>query len=154
MGWQLRRVSLNSRFRNTGLFVFQLVRSHLTHSGTSSDAATPFPEKSVAVLAFDDIREDKGTEYFSDGISEELLMVLQKIPALHVAARTSAFSLNGKNATAQEIGQKLGVAHVVDESVRKAGDFVRSAARLTQTKTGEEQWSENYTRNLMDDQLK
>jgi adenylate cyclase len=107
-------------------------------------------EKSVAVLAFANLSDDKGSEYFSDGISEELLTVLQKIPGLHVAARTSAFSFKGKNATAQEIGQKLGVAHLVEGSVRKAGDMVRIAARLTQANTGEEQWSENYTRNLKD----
>jgi len=106
--------------------------------------------KSVAVLAFANLSDDKGSEYFSDGISEELLTVLQKIPGLHVAARTSAFSFKGKNATAQEIGQKLGVAHLVEGSVRKAGDMVRIAARLTQANTGEEQWSENYTRNLKD----
>src|SRR5437879_2662990 len=106
--------------------------------------------KSVAVLAFANLSDDKGSEYFSDGISEELLTVLQKIPGLHVAARTSAFSFKGKNATAQEIGQKLGVAHLVEGSVRKAGDAVRIAARLTQANTGEEQWSENYTRNLKD----
>jgi adenylate cyclase len=106
--------------------------------------------KSVAVLAFANLSDDKGSEYFSDGISEELLTVLQKIPGLHVAARTSAFSFKGKNATAQEIGQKLGVAHLVEGSVRKAGDVVRIAARLTQAHTGEEQWSENYTRNLKD----
>ena len=76
--------------------------------------------------------------------------MLQKIPGLHVAARTSAFSFKGKNATAQEIGEKLGVAHLVEGSVRKAGDVVRIAARLTQANTGEEQWSENYTRNLKD----
>jgi len=105
---------------------------------------------SVAVLAFDNLSDDKGSEYFSDGISEELLTILQKIPGLHVAARTSAFSFKGKNATAQEIGQKLGVAHLVEGSVRKAGDIVRIAARLTQATTGEEQWSENYTRNLKD----
>ncbi|HEU0276182.1 MAG TPA: hypothetical protein VFQ83_16775, partial [Candidatus Udaeobacter sp.] len=105
---------------------------------------------SVAVLAFDNLSDDKGSEYFSDGISEELLTVLQKIPGLHVAARTSAFSFKGKNATAQEIGEKLGVAHLVEGSVRKAGDVVRIAARLTQANTGEEQWSENYTRNLKD----
>src|SRR5438132_1438508 len=87
--------------------------------------------KSVAVLAFANLSDDKGSEYFSDGISEELLTVLQKIPGLHVAARTSAFSFKGKNATAQEIGQKLGVAHLVDGSVRKAGDAVRIAPRLT-----------------------
>ena len=105
---------------------------------------------SVAVLAFDNLSDDKGSEYFSDGISEELLTVLQKIPGLHVAARTSAFSFKGKNATAQEIGEKLGVAHLVEGSVRKAGDVVRIAARLTQANTGEQLWSENYTRNLKD----
>ena len=107
-------------------------------------------EKSVAVLAFANLSDDKGSEYFSDGISEELLTVLQKIPGLHVAARTSAFSFKGKNATAQEIGQKLGVAHLVEGSVRKAGDIVRIAARLTQAETGEQLWSENFTRDLKD----
>ena len=107
-------------------------------------------QKSVAVLPFVNLSDDKGSEYFSDGVSEELLTVLQKIPGLHVAARTSAFSFKGKNATAQEIGQKLGVAHLVEGSVRKAGDAVRIAARLTRADTGEELWSENYTRDLKD----
>ena len=116
---------------------------------SSGSKATP-NQKSVAVLAFANLSDDKGSEYFSDGISEELLTVLQKIPGLHVAARTSAFSFKGKIATAHEIGQKLGVAHLVEGSVRKAGDIVRIAARLTEANTGEEQWSENYTRNLKD----
>src|SRR5580693_8966153 len=107
-------------------------------------------QKSVAVLPFVNMSDDKGSEYFSDGVSEELLTVLQKIPGMHVAARTSAFSFKGKNATAQEIGQKLGVAYLVDGSVRKAGDAVRIAARLARADTGEELWSENYTRNLKD----
>jgi len=120
-------------------------------SATPSSESRALPnEKSVAVLAFANLSDDKGSEYFSDGISEELLTVLQKIPDLHVAARTSAFSFKGKNATAQEIGQKLGVAHLVEGSVRKAGDMVRIAARLTQARTGEEVWSENYTRDLKD----
>src|SRR5881398_1850418 len=106
--------------------------------------------KSVAVLAFANLSDDKGSEYFSDGISEELLTVLQKIPGLRVAARTSAFSFKGKNATAQEIGQKLGVARLVDGSVRKSGDNVRIAARLTRADTGEQVWSENFTRDLKD----
>jgi len=117
---------------------------------SSSESNAAPNAKSVAVLAFANLSDDKGSEYFSDGISEELLTVLQKIPGLHVAARTSAFSFKGKNATAQEIGEKLGVAHLVEGSVRKAGDVVRIAARLTQANTGEEQWSENYTRNLKD----
>ena len=107
-------------------------------------------QKSVAVLPFVNLSDDKGSEYFSDGISEELLTVLQKIPGMHVAARTSAFSFKGKNATAQEIGQKLGVAHLVEGSVRKSGEAVRIAARLTRADTGEELWSENFTRDLKD----
>src|SRR5947207_1921970 len=134
-----------------GLFVYQLVRSKNTGTPRQSEATTAsISQKSVAVLAFANLSDDKGSEYFSDGISEELLTVLQKIPGLHVAARTSAFSFKGKNATAQEIGEKLGVAHLVEGSVRKVGDVVRIAARLTQANTGEEQWSENYTRNLKD----
>jgi TolB-like protein/Tfp pilus assembly protein PilF len=116
----------------------------------ATESKSTVSAKSVAVLAFANLSDDKGSEYFSDGISEELLTVLQKIPGLHVAARTSAFSFKGKNATAQEIGQKLGVARLVEGSVRKAGDSVRIAARLTQADTGEQQWSENYTRNLKD----
>jgi adenylate cyclase len=123
---------------------------------TARTSALPVPapnapnSKSVAVLAFANLSDDKGAEYFSDGISEELLTMLQKIPGMHVAARTSAFSFKGKDATAQEIGQKLGVAHLVEGSVRKSGDSVRIAARLTRADTGEQLWSENYTRNLKD----
>ena len=130
-----------------GLLAFNLSR---TKPAPPPTTAAPITNKSVAVLAFANLSDDKGSEYFSDGISEELLTVLQKIPGLHVAARTSAFSFKGKNATAQEIGQKLGVAHLVEGSVRKAGDIVRIAARLTRADTGEDLWSENYTRDLKD----
>src|ERR1700726_4188295 len=130
-------------------------RDHQNASTGSPNAAPTAPanvpdQKSVAVLPFVNLSDDKGSEYFSDGVSEELLTVLQKIPGMHVAARTSAFSFKGKNATAQEIGQKLGVAHLVEGSVRKSGEAVRIAARLTRADTGEELWSENFTRNLKD----
>src|SRR5881392_1169664 len=119
------------------------------HAVPAAPTNTP-DQKSVAVLPFVNLSDDKGSEYFSDGVSEELLTVLQKIPGMHVAARTSAFSFKGKNATAQEIGQKLGVAYLVDGSVRKSGEAVRIAARLTRADTGEEVWSENFTRDLKD----
>jgi adenylate cyclase len=136
-------------------FMQRSSRDHQSASTSSPNvlaaASTKAPDpKSVAVLPFVNLSDDKGSEYFSDGISEELLTILQKIPGMHVAARTSAFSFKGKNATAQEIGQKLGVAHLVEGSVRKSGDAVRIAARLTRADDGEELWSENYTRNLMD----
>jgi TolB-like protein/Tfp pilus assembly protein PilF len=153
-GRKIVAVSVILAISAAGLFVFQLVKRNAgaekpgaTHLTGAKSRVNP---NSVAVLAFDNLSDDKGSEYFSDGISEELLTVLQKIPGLHVAARTSAFSFKGKNATAQEIGEKLGVAHLVEGSVRKAGDMVRIAAHLTQASTGEEQWSENYTRNLKD----
>ncbi len=124
----------------------QLVAAHAV---PAAPANAP-DQKSVAVLPFVNLSDDKGSEYFSDGVSEELLTVLQKIPGMHVAARTLAFSFKGKNATAQEIGQKLRVAYLVDGSVRKSGDAVRIAARLTRAGTGEELWSENFTRDLKD----
>ena len=124
-------------------------QSAAPHAVPAAPAKAP-DQNSVAVLPFVNLSDDKGSEYFSDGVSEELLTVLQKIPGLHVAARTSAFSFKGKNATAQEIGQKLGVAHLVVGSVRKSGEAVRIAARLTRADTGEELWSENYTRDLKD----
>src|SRR6266480_2995942 len=122
----------------------------LVAARSSAEPKSAANAKSVAVLAFANLSDDKGSEYFSDGISEELLTVLQKIPGLRVAARTSAFSFKGKNATAQEIGQKLGVANLVEGSVRRSGESVRIAARLTRADTGEELWSENFTRDLKD----
>jgi TolB-like protein/Flp pilus assembly protein TadD len=135
-----------------------LQRSNRDHDHAAAEPAKASPvtsvkapdQNSVAVLPFVNLSEDKGGEYFSDGVSEELLTVLQKIPGLHVAARTSAFSFKGNNATAQEIGQKLGVANLVEGSVRRSGSSVRIAARLSRVDNGEELWSENYTRDLQD----
>jgi TolB-like protein len=114
-----------------------------------SGPVAPDP-KSVAVLSFENLSDDKENEYFSDGISEELLNVLSKIPGLHVAARTSSFYFKGKNATAQDIGTKLGVANLVEGSVRRSGNSVRISARLSRAATGEQLWSESYTRDLSD----
>ena len=116
----------------------------------AAPAVSSLPDKSVAVLPFANLSDDKDNEYFSDGISEELLTVLEKIPGLRVAARTSAFSFKGTSATAQEIGAKLGVADLVEGSVQKSGNRVRITARLSRVATGEELWSQTYTRELKD----
>jgi TolB-like protein/Flp pilus assembly protein TadD len=105
-------------------------------------------EKSVAVLAFENLSDDKANEYFSDGISEELLNALAKVPGLRVAARTSAFYFKGRHATAQEIGQKLGMAHLVDGTVRKEGNAVRVVAHLSRTDTGEQIWTAAFDGTL------
>jgi len=107
-------------------------------------------EKSVAVLAFANLSDDKSNEYFSDGISEELLNVVAKIPGLKVSARTSAFSFKGKNVPIPEIAQQLGVAYVVEGSVRKAGDKVRITAQLIKAADGFHVWSDTFTRELKD----
>ncbi len=113
-------------------------------------AAPKADEKSVAVLAFANLSDDKANEYFSDGISEELLNVLAKVPKLKVAARTSSFYFKGQNVPIPEIAQKLGVAYVVEGSVRKAGNKVRITAQLIKAADGFHVWSETYDRDLSD----
>ena len=92
--------------------------------------AAAVPEKSVAVLSFANLSDDKANEYFSDGISEELINVLAKVTGLKVTARTLAFYFKAKNVPIPEIAEKLGVACIVEGSVRKSGDRVRITAQL------------------------
>ena len=106
--------------------------------------------KSVAVLAFTNLSDDKGNEYFSDGISEELLNVLAKIPGLKVTARTSAFYFKGKDLPIADIARQLGVAYIVEGSVRKQGDRVRISAELIKAADGFQAWSDQFDRNLKD----
>ncbi len=115
-----------------------------------SPAAAPADEKSVAVLAFANLSEDKSNEYFSDGISEELLNVLAKVPGLKVSARTSAFHFKGRNTPIPEIARQLGVAYVVEGSVRRAGDKVRITAQLIKAADGFRVWNDTFTRDLRD----
>lgn len=107
-------------------------------------------DKSIAVLPFVNMSDDAGNEYFSDGLSEELLNLLAQIPDLKVAARTSSFSLKGKNLHVSEIAELLKVAHVLEGSVRKAGDRVRITVQLIKVDDGYHLWSETYDRTLDD----
>ena len=113
-------------------------------------AAKVTDEKSVAVLAFANLSDDKANEYFSDGISEELLNVLAKVPGLRVSARTSAFYFKGKDTPIPEIARKLGVAYVVEGSVRKSGEKVRITAQLIKAADGFHVWSDTFTRDVKD----
>jgi TolB-like protein/Tfp pilus assembly protein PilF len=118
---------------------------------TNSDAGEQaISNKSIAVLPFVNMSDDAGNEYFSDGLSEELLNLLAQIPDLKVAARTSSFSLKKRELHVSEIGEMLKVAHVLEGSVRKAGDQVRITAQLISTADGYHLWSESYDRNLDD----
>jgi TolB-like protein len=112
--------------------------------------APTIPEKSVAVLPFLDMSEKKDQEYFSDGLSEELIDMLTKIPDLRVPARTSSFYFKGKQATIADIAKALAVAHVLEGSVRKSGNTLRITAQLIRVDNGYHVWSETYDRKLED----
>ncbi len=116
----------------------------------SATVTPPKDDKSVAVLAFANLSDDKANEYFSDGISEELLNVLAKVPGLKVTARTSSFHFKGMNTAIPEIAQQLGVAYVIEGSVRKSGDKVRITAQLIKASDGFHVWSDTFTRDLKD----
>jgi TolB-like protein/DNA-binding SARP family transcriptional activator len=105
-------------------------------------------ERSVAVLPFVNMSADPEQEYFSDGMTEELLNVLAKIPGLKVAARTSVFAFKGKGGDVREIGARLGVSHLVEGSVRRDGDAIRVTAQLIRVEDGFHVWSETYDRKL------
>ena len=106
--------------------------------------------KSIAVLPFVNMSSDPEQEFFSDGISEEILNVLTRIPNLKVAARTSSFQFKGQNLDIAKIGQQLQVNHVLEGSVRKAGATLRITAQLIEADTGFHLWSETFDRKLED----
>ncbi len=117
-------------------------------SDVAKSAASAKTTSSIAVLPFVDLSPEGDQGYFSDGISEEILNVLAKIPELHVTSRSSAFSYKGKDIVIPEVARELGVAHVLEGSVRKAGPTVRITAQLIEAETDKHLWSETYDRQL------
>jgi TolB-like protein len=125
-------------------------------AGGSVAAATqkgPPPAASIAVLPFADLSAEKDQQYFSDGIAEEILNVLARIDGLKVASRTSAFQFRSAAAGIPAIAAELGVRHVLEGSVRKAGNSVRITAQLIDASTDEHLWSETFNRTLTAEQL-
>jgi len=123
-------------------------RSSISESVDSSIATDN--RQSVAVMPFVNMSDDESNEYFSDGISEELLNVLVRVQSLRVPSRTSSFSFRDGDKKLSEIGRELGVAHVLEGSVRKAGNRIRVTAQLIEVSTDTHLWSETYTRELDD----
>jgi TolB-like protein/cytochrome c-type biogenesis protein CcmH/NrfG len=117
----------------------------LSESATASNL-----QKSIAVLPLVNTSGDPSNEYFSDGLSEELIAVLAKVPELKVIGRSSSFFFKGKSGDSAAIGQKLGVANLIEGSVRKQGDRVRIVAELISAADGRSLWSETYDRELKD----
>ena len=106
--------------------------------------------RSIAVLPFVNMSGDPENEYFSDGISEEILNLLTKLPKLRVSSRTSSFAFKGKDIEMPAVAQRLGVGTILEGSVRRAGDRVRITAQLIDTKSDSHLWSESYDRRLED----
>jgi serine/threonine-protein kinase len=132
----------------TGALVVSALRSS---SGPQSAVIAPQDEgQSVAVLPFTNLSASADDAYFADGITEEIINVLASVPGLRVAARTSCFALKGKNEDLRVIGERLGVRHVLEGSVRKAGPRLRITAQLTGARDGYTVWSERFDREMTD----
>jgi TolB-like protein/class 3 adenylate cyclase/Flp pilus assembly protein TadD len=141
--------------------VLGAVGAYLTWSRTADRSSSVSPtvptpltrdhdRKSVAVLPFVNMSSDKENEYFSDGITEDLITTLSKVSGLHVAARTSSFAFKGKNEDIQRIGEQLHVGAVLEGSVAKSGNQVRITAQLINVENGYHLWSDSYDRELQD----
>jgi TolB-like protein len=120
----------------------------------TAPGATPHPqtedERTIAVLPFVPLSDGADDAYFADGLTEELLNVLAQLPGLRVTARTSAFHFKGTSEPIQEVARQLGVAHVLEGSVRRAGNRVRVTAQLIRARDGFQLWSANYDREVTD----
>ncbi len=129
-----------------------LLADKLLFSGSveTNDVETVATGQSIAVLPFVNISSDKEQEYFSDGITEEILNSLASVKELKVAGRTSSFAFKGQNQDLRRIGELLGVEHILEGSVRKAGTTVRITAQLVKVEDGFHLWSETYDRELTD----
>lgn len=119
-------------------------------AGRTEALIESFGDKSIAVLPFVNMSPDPEQEYFSDGISEELLNLLARIPELRVISRSSAFAFKDQDINIVEVAEQLNVAHVLEGSVRKAGDRIRITAQLIEARTDSHLWSETYDRTMGD----
>jgi len=118
--------------------------------GSETVAALNAGPKKIAVLPFVNMSDDSDQEYFSDGLSEEVLNLLAKIPDLRVTSRSSAFSFKDKEFTIAEVGETLGVDHVLEGSVRRSGNTIRITAQLIEVATDAHQWSDTWDRQFED----
>jgi TolB-like protein len=127
------------------LLAYQLLRPKLAVAPRASEVTTAaIPAKSIAVLPFVNMSSDKENEYFVDGLTEEILNRLAQISALRVPGRTSSFAFKGKNTDLRQIGSELGVAHVLEGSVRKSEGRLRITSQLVRAADGFHLWSRTF----------
>jgi TolB-like protein/predicted negative regulator of RcsB-dependent stress response len=136
-----------------GLLAFQLwgpKRSTSAQTNVPGESAGPIPEKSIAVLPFDNLSDDKSNAYFAEGIQDEILTRLSKIAALKVISRSSTMKYKSAPDNLREVGKQLGVAHVLEGSVQKIANAVHVNVQLIRAVTDEHLWAESYNRRLDD----
>jgi TolB-like protein/Tfp pilus assembly protein PilF len=133
-----------------GLFVFQFLRRNQAAPRESEAAQVTIPAKSVAVLPFENLSEDKANAYFAEGIQDEILTRLAKIADLKVISRTSTESYKSAPANLREIAKQLGVANILEGSVQKSNDQVRITVQLINALNDSHLWAETYDRKLID----
>ena len=152
--WRLALFALVAVLAVVGLFVANgpsgLCGPRALNCPSLSPTPANGPRNSIAVLPFSNLSGDASQDYFSDGLSEELIAALSRLEQLKVVARSSSFRFKGSKEGATAIGAKLGVAYLLDGSVRRDGERVRVSAQLADTRTGYEQWSETYDRDVKD----
>jgi serine/threonine-protein kinase len=132
----------------TALEVRRALESVAEHGSSAAITVRPLP--SVAVLPFANMSGDREQEYFSDGLSEEIINALVKVPGLKVIARTSAFAFKGQNADIRRIAETLGVANILEGSVRRSGNRIRVTAQLIAASDGSHLWSDRFDREMAD----
>src|SRR6266516_833623 len=134
-----------------GLLAFQLFRARSTTArATVAGQANPIPDKSIAVLPFDNLSDDKSNAYFSEGIQDEILTRLSKIAALKVISRSSTQKYKSVPENLREVGKQLGVANLLEGSVQKIANAVHVNVQLIRAATDEHLWAESYNRKLDD----
>jgi serine/threonine protein kinase len=140
------------RYQSADDLLRELRAAETAHrSGAASAFQEPAPpDKTIAVLPFVNMSADPDNEFFSDGISEEIISALAQIPDLHVTARTSSFAFKGKNLDLRQVGETLNVQTVLEGSVRRAGKRIRITAQLINVADGYQFWSERYDREMED----
>ena len=148
MQGKLKKKNVHRRNTIAALLLLIIVAAIFFIYKSSFNKNDKVSDKSIAVLPFADMSAAKDQEYFSDGLSEELLNLLSKIPELKVIGRTSSFSFKGKNEDLRVIGEKLGVAHILEGSVQKEGNKIRVTAQLIKAIDGTHLWSQKYDRDL------
>src|SRR6185295_5878829 len=124
--------------------------SGVQQATTVSGVPSPSSAISIAVLPFANLSGDAAQEFFSDGMTDEITSALANVRGLNVIARTSAYEFKNQNRNVRQIGQALGVSHIIEGSVRKVGERVRITAELINTNNGVNLWSQNYDRQLND----